>query len=117
MLAEVLLNYMVWLSVTSYKWESYLEMIRNLEEVAKNSRWMPLKAARTWAEMGSPPVETDLFQFSWVGPPCLAGQVFEGKKVPTACHYFDSFPNGKALEHSWPCSSALQKVNSSPCPL
>lgn len=49
MLADVL-NCMVWFLVPSYMWKFYLVMNQNLEEVTKNSGWMALKAARTWAE-------------------------------------------------------------------
>jgi hypothetical protein len=31
-------------------WKFYLVRSQNLEEVSKNSSWMALKAARTWAE-------------------------------------------------------------------
>lgn len=80
MLAEVLLNDMVRLSVTSYKWEeSDLQMIPNLEEVPKNSEWMALKAAKTWAEKGSPLVETDLVQLSQPGLLYLIEELSEEK--------------------------------------
>lgn len=48
----------MWLLVTSYKWESYLDF--NFAIATKELMTDGLKAERKWAEIDNPPAKTDL---------------------------------------------------------